>query len=319
MPKLIAAPSKEERVVARFNAGCVKIGDGIVLLLWRKNRKFPRPGQPVDITSSFEKVILVDGKARIEEEVLERNNLPKGHINLEDPRIFRLGKKLLIGVSSVDKNGIPHPALVEAEFPFGKADFSKPFVFENLPPGKNFTFVEETVALYRMDDDKYNNTLAYLEMKKTTDGVWQAKLRKDKLIRFPQDLPWANYRIGLTGNEKIYLPNGNFILLVHGVSKSYEYTLGRAEFTLDWDLVSVDRKPILTYSQMQELCPDDVHHQEFNADKRVIYSCGYYLDKKLVHVFVTNKERTIREVCFPKEKLCQPFKEPLGVRVPVVV
>lgn len=287
--------------------------------MWRKNQNFPKPGEVADLTTSFEKATIANGEVNIQEEVLERKDLPEGFINFEDPRLFRSNDKLLIGVSAVDKNGIPHPALVEADFPFGKDNFSKPFVFENLPPGKNFTFVEESIALYRMDEDKHNMTLAYLEMKKTADGVWQAKLRKDKLIRFPQNLPWANYRIGLTDNEKIYLPNGNFVLLVHGVNKNYEYTFGRAEFTPDWDLVAVDKEPVLTYSQMQKLCPGDEHYQEFNADKRVIYSCGYYLDKNLVHVFVTNKERTIREVCFPQDKLRQPFKEPLLVREPAVV
>ncbi len=231
-------------------------------------------------------------------------------INLEDPRALELpNENLLIGLTAVlrDKSGhpVPFPAIIKIDSHSSWNQELPPFlVVSTFGPGKNLTPIDQSTFLFRPDDPEYNHKILAFSLHR------QAPEKLDD-IEFPQDLPWAQWKIGTT-MPPIWLNDREALFIVHGITiqeetKKYVYSLGRAKLTRHGNefSVTVAPEPILT--------PDDFVREdlplvpELHPDlRRVVYSCGGIIkkDKKdSLSLYVNVGDRTTFEVEFSISEL----------------
>lgn len=203
----------------------------------------------------------------------------KGNIvNWEDARVWPRPDDTTdttLGITAVILNdGLykPCPALIEVGFKDGNLEaLGKSKVFENLA-GKNVVPLEggfmcrldgNSHTLYRYDlDGKLLNTIDFSKF---------------------ANIPWVSKKVGTTARP-IELADHRKVLLIHGIQgysngidgtlKDDIYSLGIALLDEDWQVLAVDREPILKRSHFLKNL-----RTEFDRDphKEVVYLCDYQI------------------------------------------
>ncbi len=311
---VLLGPDEKNGYVAKYNGTIFHEN-----LIAYRNKKIPPIKDQPDYTENIGIDILKNNEAIPYSEILHRKNLPERIINLEDPRAFTFKEdnipKVIFGLTAVDKNKKPYPAIVVGKYPFTKKFFSEVQILSDLPSGKNVCPFSKNVILYREEKESHMLTMVI-----NKNGVWE----KEGEVIFPDNLEWASYKIGLTGNHwinKIWergTTKGR--ILIHGIRKNltvqsqerYEYSLGIAEFQWKEDynnlcLIGISKNPILTYQQMQKIYKEKIgedHYKELNSNKLVLYSCdGGRQARGKTLLPLTYKDTLIVEISIPTKKL----------------
>jgi len=234
-------------------------------------------------------------------------------INLEDPRTLQLQNgNLIIGLTCVlrGKRGqpIPFPAIVKIDYTNEWKQNLPPFlIIDTFGPGKNITPIDKSTYLFRPEAPAYNHKILVFSL----DSQIPQKIAD---IAFPQDLPWARWRIG-TAMPPIWLTDHEALFIIHGITiqnidgkEKYVYSIGRAKLVRENNKfeVTVAKEPILT--------PDDFLNDqglplvnELHPDiRRVVYSCGGIIKKNKqdsLSLYVNVGDRTTFEVEFSLQEL----------------
>lgn len=296
--------------LARFNLGVWQNSKtNSLFLIGREVAKAGKTGEPdTGVLKLFE--INNDGQIIHERVIWEPEY---DGINLEDPRALQLpNETVIIGLTCVlrDKKGkpVPFPAIVKIDALNSWNQNLPPFlVIDTFGSGKNITPIDKNTYLFRPNAPDYHHKILVFSLdshvpKKITD------------IDFPQDLPWATWKIGTT-MPPIWLTPNEALFIIHGISKQnidgkekYIYSLGRAKLIREnnqFQVVVADN-PILT--------PDDFLNkdgqpliQELHPDyRRVVYSCGGIINRNKqdsLSMYVNVGDRATFEVEFSLKEL----------------
>lgn len=235
------------------------------------------------------------------------------NIYLEDPRALLLENgNLLIGITSVLRNKtgkpVPFPAIVKIDSLSSWKQELPPFLFiSTFGPGKNLTPIDNTTYLFRPESEGYYHKLLVFSLHSQVP---------EKLadIEFPNDLPWATWRMGTTMPPLWITPN-EALFIVHGISKriidgneKYIYSIGRAKLTRleNKFQVVVAPDPILTPNDFLDKNGFPLVEELHPETRRVIYSCGGLIKKETKDTFslyVNVGDRTTFEVEFSLAEL----------------
>ncbi len=296
--------------VARYNlAVWQKSKNGSLCFIGREVTEAGKPGEPdIGILKLFE---VDKDHVVIHERVIWKPAYDG--INLEDPRVLKLeNKSLLIGLTAVLRNNIGKPIVFPAivkidSFHSWKQELPPFLIISTFGPGKNLTPVDNTTYLFRPESaDYYHKILAF--------SLHSQVPEKLDDIEFPQNLPWANWRIGTT-MPPIWLNPNEALFIIHGISiqkiagqEKYVYSIGRAKLIRKNNKfrVIVAPEPILT--------PDDFLNndglpliEELHPEiRRVVYSCGGIIKEHIqdtLSLYVNVGDRTTFEVEFPLNEL----------------
>lgn len=289
--------------VARFNmAVWQRKGEDSLSFIGREVASPGEKGEPDNgILKLFE--VSLDGSL-LQEKVIWKP-IYEG-INLEDPRALELpNENLIIGLTAVlrDKKGnpIPFPAIVKIDSLSSWKKELPPFlIVDTFGPGKNLTPIDKTTYIFRPDATDYYHKLLVFSL----HAQIPEKLSE---IEFPQNLPWASWKIGttmpplwITPNEALFIIHGISIQNIGGVDK-YIYSIGRAKLTRQGNNFSVQiaKDPILTPDDF--LNPDGSQLvEELHPEmRRVVYSCGGVIKKHtpdILSLYVNVGDRTTFEV-----------------------
>lgn len=296
--------------VARYNLGVwQKSEEDSLCFIGREVATAGKIGEP---DTGILKLFEVNKEGAIIQERVIWKPLYDG-INLEDPRTLQLpNENLIIGLTAVlrnkDGNPVPFPAIVKIDSLSSWKQNLPPFlVIDTYGPGKNLTPVDNTTYLFRPDSPDYNHKILAFSLHSQVP---------EKLgdIAFPQDLPWAMWRIGttmppiwLTPNEALFIIHGITIQKIDGHDK-YIYSIGRAKLIRNKKTfqVIVSHEPILT--------PDDFLNnkgkplvEELHPElRRVVYSCGGIIKKHAqdsLSLYVNVGDRATFEVEFSLNEL----------------
>jgi predicted GH43/DUF377 family glycosyl hydrolase len=295
---------------ARYNMGVwQKLKNESLFFIGREVVKKGDVGEPdTGILKLFE--IAKDGKI-LHERVIWKP-LYDG-INLEDPRALQLpNENLIIGLTCVLRNKlgdpIPFPAIVKIDYLDSWNQNLPPFlVIDTFGPGKNITPIDSNTYLFRPETENYNHKILVFSLSSQVP---------EKLgdIEFPQDLPWAQWRIGTT-MPPIWLSPYEALFIIHGITKQiiggvekYVYSIGRAKLLRNKNKfkVLVMPDPIIT--------PDDFLNQEGKPliaelhpeYRRVVYSCGGVIKnykKDSLSLYVNVGDKATFEVDFSVDEL----------------
>ncbi len=227
-------------------------------------------------------------------------------INLEDPRALELpNENLIIGLTAVlrDKKGspIPFPAIVKIDsFSSWEKELPPFLIIDTFGPGKNLTPINKNTYLFRPDSSDYYHKLIVF----TLHSQIPEKLGE---IQFPQDLPWANWRIGTT-MPPIWLSEEEALFIIHGITiqkingeDKYVYSIGRAKLISKngkFDVI-VAKDPILTPDNFLDENGKPLVQELHPESRRVVYSCGGVIKKDnpdILSLFVNVGDRTTFEV-----------------------
>lgn len=286
--------------LARFNLGVWQnSNEDTLCFIGREVIEAGAAGEPDNgILKLFE--INKDGKI-IHERIIWK---PKyDGINLEDPRALQLpNQNLIIGLTCVlrNKKGEPvaFPAIVKIDYLNSWKQNLPPFlVIDTFGPGKNITPIDRNTYLLRPDSQDYHHKILVFSLESQV-------ARKITDIKFPEDLPWAAWKIGTT-MPPIWITPNEALLIIHGITKQlvngkekFIYSIGRAKLLRknnEYEVV-VARDPILDPDDflnergiplIKELHPDD---------RRVVYSCGGVVKNDSLSLYVNVGDRATFEV-----------------------
>ena len=243
-------------------------------------------------------------------------------INLEDPRALALpNKNLIVGLTAVlrNKSGepVPFPALVKIDsLHTWKHEMPPLLIIDTFGPGKNLTPIDRHTYMFRPDTPQYNHQLLVFTFKA------QAPVKLSD-IQFPDDLPWALWRMGTT-MPPLWISDRQALFIVHGISKQiidgkekYIYSIGRAKLTRSGDTytVQVAKDPILTPDNFLDKQGKPLIEELHPDQRRVVYSCGGVIKKEtpeMLTLYVNVGDRTTFEV----ELSLQALKEDLFDFIP---
>lgn len=190
-------------------------------------------------------------------------------VNWEDPRVGADGTLGFTVVFRENGRYDPHPALVKVEIVDGNLKVvGTPTIFENLI-GKNVIPFEDGM-IYRPDSASHQ--LHYLNS--------QGELLK--IIDFSKfkNIDWISKKMGAT-TRAIDLEDGLKLLLIHGIKegigidgsfKEYIYALGIAVLNENWEVLAVDKKPLL---ERKDFLGDLQTKHDLRPEKEVVYLCDF--------------------------------------------
>ena len=310
---------------AFYNAAAWEGPAGTTYLLGRQVEAAAEPDKP-DVGSLLLMTLDADGEVLSTNEVWQPDD---DSDSLEDVRVLPLSDgRLVAGLTRVLKEGeeyIPYPAfLVFPGAGLTPETFADPEIIKSLGAGadttpvderfeavsgKNATAIDEFTFMFRQDGDDHRLTVF------ETDGETATKLQ---YIDFPEDIPWARFRVGTT-IPPLWLNESQAIMPIHGITMegdTYVYSIGSARLLRD----ETGRLSIDNISQDPLIDPDmfagmfDGDDIELHADRRVVYSCGGIpvfdeageLEKLKLYVNVGDT-RTV-EVTLPAAKLMENWQ-----------
>lgn len=269
--------------LARFNLGVWQNStENSLCFIGREVVKAGEGGEP---DNGILKLFEIDKDGRIIHERIIWKPEYDG-INLEDPRALQLpSENLIIGLTCVlrDKKGrpVPFPAIVKIDYLNSWKRSLPPFLFiDTFGPGKNITPIDGNTYLFRPNSQEYHHKILLFSLESQI-------ARKITDIEFPQDLPWANWKIGTT-MPPLWFNENEALLIIHGITKQtidgkekYIYSIGRSKLSKkngEYKVIVAD-EPILV--------PDDFLDKEGRPlvkelhpeDRRVVYSCGGVINK----------------------------------------
>lgn len=298
--------------LARYNLGVWQNSkDNSLCFIGREVDKAGEAGEPdTGILKLFE--INKDGKI-IHERVIWKP-LYDG-INLEDPRALQLpDKNLIIGLTCVlrDKRGQPvaFPSIVKIDYLNSWNQNLPPFlVIDTFGPGKNITPIDSSTYLFRPDSVDYRHKILVFSL----DSQVPKKIGD---IDFPQDLPWAIWKVG-TAMPPIWLTPNEALFIIHGITmqnidgkEKYIYSIGRAKLIRKNNTfqVVVALDPILTPDDFLNKDGSSLVQELHPESRRVVYSCGGVINKNKqdsLSLYVNVGDRATFEVEFSLNKLKQ--------------
>jgi hypothetical protein len=234
-------------------------------------------------------------------------------INLEDPRALQLpNENLIIGLTCVlrNKNGqpVPFPAIVKIDYLNSWKQNLPPFlVIDTFGPGKNITPIDNNTYLFRPDLVDYHHKILVFSL----DSQVPKKIGD---IDFPQNLPWALWKVG-TAMPPIWFTPFEALFIIHGITKQnvdgkekYIYSIGRAKLIRRKNKFQVVVAPDSILTSDDFLNPEGSPlvkelHPEY---RRVVYSCGGVINKNKqdsLSLYVNVGDRATFEVEFSLSKL----------------
>lgn len=199
--------------------------------------------------------------------------IDKRIVNWEDARVGGPNDRTLgfTVVLSEDGKYSPHPSLVDVKIKDGSLKVAgDPRIFGNLI-GKNVIPLEDGL-IYRPEE--FTHELHYLDSRGEL-------LRTIDFSDF-RDIPWLSKKMGAVA-KPIELEDGNKLLFIHGVRgnqlgidgklKTDIYAIGLAMLDKNWQVLNVDREPLLTRKDfLRNLDPS----MDINPKKEVTYLCDVH-------------------------------------------
>ncbi len=190
-------------------------------------------------------------------------------VNWEDARV---GADGTLGFTVVIREGDkynPHPALIKVGIEDGNLKVvGTPKIFENII-GKNVVPFEDGF-IYRPDGASYQ--LDHLDS--------QGGLLKTIDFSNFRNIEWLSKKMGIVARP-IELEDGLKLLLIHGVRggrgidgsiKDDIYTIGIAVLDENWQVVAVDKEPLLERGDfLGNLQPNE----DLRSKKEVVYACDF--------------------------------------------
>jgi len=142
----------------------------------------------------------------------------------------------------------------------------------SISPGKNVTAIGPDLFAFRQEGDENNHRLRIFK------HLEDCTVIDSQYIDFPKDIPWIEYRIGMT-MPPIWLNENEAIFPIHGIQRvngKFVYSIGSARLLRGEDgKLSVDnisQKPIINPdSFVGRLNNNDA---ELHGERRVVYCCG---------------------------------------------
>jgi predicted GH43/DUF377 family glycosyl hydrolase len=299
-----------DSTAARYNlAVWQKTEDGELYFI---GREVVKPGDKGEPDNGILKLFEVNNDGVILQEKVIWKPLYNG-INLEDPRALKLpNENLIIGITAVlrDKSGqpVPFPAIVKIDSVNSWRQELPPFlIIDTFGPGKNLTPVDNTTYLFRPEQDSYRHKILAF-------SIHSQAPEKLQDIVFPDNLPWAAWKIG-TAMPPIWLTPTEALFIIHGISikivdgKSiYIYSIGRAKLIRHGDVfeIVVAPEPILTPDDFLDAAGKPLVEELHPDQRRVVYSCGGIINKDSqdnLSLYVNVGDRTTFEVEFSLAEL----------------
>lgn len=293
----------------RFNAGAWD-HDGQDFLVARKVPTTPVAWGKPDTANMVMIVHHEDGTA-VERTIWEVNE-SKDH-SIEDARVLKDGDNLYFGVTAVKERAglyIPHPAVVRWTQQDAASDkmLPDPFILE-AEDGKCTTPLQRTPwnpnPTFIFRPESRNHLLRVFEI----DDQNNTSFKPD--IHFPEDIPWAQVKIGTTA-PPIPINETDSLMIFHGISMDdqnrYVYSIGKAILKSfpdgHYELGDVDYKPLITPDLFADKVDQDGQPlvDELHQERRVVYVCGSRLrrinGKLVLGLFVNIGDRRTVEVRF---------------------
>jgi len=142
----------------------------------------------------------------------------------------------------------------------------------SISPGKNVTAIGPDLFAFRQEGDENNHRLRIFK------HLEDCTVIDSQYIDFPKDIPWIEYRIGMT-MPPIWLNENEAIFPIHGIQRvngKFVYSIGSARLLRGEDgKLSVDN-----ISQEPIINPDSFvgrlnnNDAELHGERRVVYCCG---------------------------------------------
>jgi len=142
----------------------------------------------------------------------------------------------------------------------------------SISPGKNVTAIGPDLFAFRQEGDENNHRLRIFK------HLEDCTVIDSQFIDFPKDIPWIEYRIGMT-MPPIWLNENEAIFPIHGIQRvngKFVYSIGSARLLRGEDgKLSVDN-----ISQEPIINPDSFvgrlnnNNAELHGERRVVYCCG---------------------------------------------
>ncbi len=276
--------------------------DNIVLV----SRMVENPGN--ENTPDIGKLILfeIDQEGKIIHERLIWEPLHSSFY-LEDPRALVLPNgNIVIGLTSVMRSEIgfePFPAYTFIESDSAWAGKLPPItLIHTYGPGKNMTPVKKDTFMYRPESSDFHHRLLVFDINSKGETHSQT-------IDFPNDLDWAQWKIGTT-MPPLWINENEALMIFHGITKidnKYIYSIGRAKLTFNDGkyFVKVDKNALITPDTFtKDGIPLEIElHPKL---RRVVYACGGVIkrnDPENLNLYVNVGDRTTYEVKLPLEEL----------------
>lgn len=259
---------------ARYNVAAWKSDrTGRIMLLSRSVRKAGRAGEP-DTGDLIQAEMTLGGKVIRQRTIWKPS---KGNPTLEDPRALAYEKnKVLIGFSAIyleNGNYVPYAALTHLDSSDWTRKLPKVHVYRQVGAGKNTTPIDNHTFFFRKEGSKFNHRLEILSYR-------HRELIQTNHLIFPQDLPWAAWRIGTT-MPPVWIDPDKALMVIHGISIKnglYIYSLGIALLTKNGAYqVVVHPKAIITPDDFVKSDGSPVFPELHPEHRRVVYACGGYL------------------------------------------
>ncbi|MDP4010120.1 MAG: hypothetical protein Q8P53_04045 [Candidatus Shapirobacteria bacterium] len=274
--------------VARYNAAVIRVGGNSIFLA----REVPRDGVMPGIPDRGKLIIYRLEPELPEAKMIGQLDLSHGEINnWEDARACS-GKngEVLIGLTAIRaRDNRPVAATVRGNIVDNNFSINKEslIVYPN-DEGKNVTPISLNQFLFRREG--FRHSLEVIEYNENEEG--EKKIKVIRTIEFTKR-PWCEWQIG---TQAQLLPGG--ILPIHGVNRfslgvdqhtgeevfGYAYSLGLALLDEDLNVVDMSDTPLFTRESFKDILPMG---KELDANKDVIYCCGYSVDGDIIK-FVIN-------------------------------
>lgn len=260
----------------RINAAAWPAQNGNTYLLAREVKHSAPPGQPDKGNLVFSEVDQ-DGQV-VQEKVVWRPRKTARFL-LEDPRAYVCPNgQVLLGLTALPQNGrgdIPYPALATVEGTNLEEGLQRVEVIDQFGPGKNTTPIDEHTFLFRRDGEENNHKLLVIRRN-------EERAQAQEEISFPEDLPWATYKIG-TAMPPIWINDQEALMIFHGIKIEggiLIYHLGRSRFSKNNGhfQLKVDYHPLLTPDHFLDAQGQPLV-EELHPERRVVYLCGGTLNR----------------------------------------
>jgi predicted GH43/DUF377 family glycosyl hydrolase len=262
--------------LARYNAAAwLNPEDDNIFLVFREVHKAAKTGEP-----DFGRLVLVEIDERTRNVLHEKVVWEaRGGIWLEDPRALVLqDNSVIIGMTALvreSKGYVPYPAVTRLKTRVWREVLPAITLVETFGSGKNMTPIDNFTYMFR--PDTYSHKLLVFSF---TDLM--AKKIQD--LEFPEDLPWAKYKIG-TAMPPVWLTPKKALMIFHGITIEngrYVYSLGKALLreVRGKFKIKVDREPLVKWDDFTSPKGKRLVKELHPKIRKVVYACGGYVDKR---------------------------------------
>lgn len=276
--------------LAHYNAAVIRSrkNPSDILILVREV-----PIGPVKVgIPDFGNLIIYRSTPEKVEQIAKLNLSDPNVCNWEDARAFQPEgdeEKVIIGLTAIRKSdNKPVAAMLEGNIVDGNFSIDLESLVVCLgDEGKNVTPISPTQFLFRREGSC--DSLEVAECGKDENG--RDKLMVIKTIKFPKK-SWCEEKIG---TQAQILPG--MILPIHGVSYvnlgidpetgeevgHHAYSMGLAQLDENLNVIKITDTPLFTRESFKNILPMGT---ELDANKDVIYCCGYLIEGDMVNFII---------------------------------